>query len=49
MDDFRIDTVKYRAPSATRYFTSVITEFAQSLGKENFFLIGEVTDERERA
>ena len=30
-------------------FTSVIHEFAASLGKENFYLIGEITGGRERA
>jgi hypothetical protein len=34
---------------ATRFFTSVIHEFAQSLGKENFYLIGEITGGREFA
>ncbi len=36
-------------PGATRYFASVIHEFAQSIGKENFYLIGEITGGRERA
>jgi len=34
---------------ATRYFVSVIREFAQSIGKENFFLLGEITGGRKRA
>lgn len=49
VDGFRIDTVKHMEPGATRYFASVIKEFAQSLGKENFFLVGEITGGRERA
>ncbi|MQM32857.1 MAG: alpha-amylase [Candidatus Accumulibacter phosphatis] len=46
VDGFRIDTVKHMEPGATRYFASVIHEFAQSLGKENFYLIGEITGGR---
>jgi hypothetical protein len=34
---------------ATRFFASVIHEFAQSLGKENYYLIGEITGGRSRA
>lgn len=49
IDGFRVDTVKHMDLGATRYFTSVIHEFAQSLGKENFYLIGEITGGRERA
>lgn len=49
VDGFRIDTVKHMEPGATRYFASVIKEFSQSLGKENFFLVGEITGGRERA
>ncbi len=44
-----MDTVKHMGLGATRYFNSVIHEFAQSLGKENFYLIGEITGGRERA
>ena len=49
VDGFRIDTVKHMGDGPTRYFASVIHEFAQSLGKENFFLVGEVTGGRDRA
>jgi glycosidase len=49
VDGFRIDTVKHMEPGATRYFASVVKEFAQSLGKENFFLVGEITGGRDRA
>lgn len=49
IDGFRIDTVKHMEPGATRYFVSVIKEFAQTLGKENFFLVGEITGGRDRA
>jgi glycosidase len=49
LDGFRIDTVKHMDPGATRFFAGVIHEFAESLGKENFYLIAEVTGGRERA
>ena len=49
LDGFRIDTVKHMDPGATRMFASIISEFAQSIGKERFFLIGEITGGRERA
>ena len=49
IDGFRIDTVKHMDLGATRYFVSVIKEFAMSIGKENFYLIGEITGGRSRA
>jgi glycosidase len=49
VDGFRVDTVKHMDPGATRLFAAVIHEFAQSLGKEKFYLIGEITGGRERA
>jgi len=49
VDGFRVDTVKHMHPGAARLFTSVIHEFAQNLGKENFYLIGEITGGRQRA
>ncbi|RBP43836.1 glycosidase [Roseimicrobium gellanilyticum] len=49
LDGFRVDTVKHMDPGATRFFTSAIHEFAMSLGKEQFYLIGEITGGRERA
>jgi glycosidase len=49
VDGFRIDTVKHLDRGATRYFASVIKEFAQSIGKENFYLIGEITGGRSNA
>ena len=49
IDGFRIDTVKHMEPGATRYFAAVIKEFAQTLGKENFFLVGEITGGRDNA
>jgi len=49
IDGFRVDTVKHMDPGATRFFTSVIHEFAQRIGKENFYLIGEITGGRKLA
>ena len=49
VDGFRIDTVKHMDAGAVRFCTSVIHEFAASLGKENFYLIGEITGGRQRA
>lgn len=49
IDGFRVDTVKHMELGATRYFASVIHEFAQQLGKEQFYLMGEITGGRARA
>lgn len=49
IDGYRIDTVKHMDTGAVRYFASVVHEFAQSLGKENFYLIGEITGGRQFA
>jgi glycosidase len=49
LDGFRIDTVKHMELGATRIFASAIHEFAVSIGKENFFLVGEITGGRDRA
>lgn len=46
LDGFRIDTVKHMDQGATRFFGSVIHEFAQSIGKDNFLLLGEITGGR---
>jgi glycosidase len=49
VDGYRIDTVKHLEPGAVCYFTNVIHEFAQSIGKENFYIIAEITGTREFA
>lgn len=49
LDGFRIDTVKHMDVGATRFFASSIHEFAQSIGKDHFFLVGEITGGRQRA
>jgi len=42
-DGFRVDTVKHVSWEASRNFCGAIHEFAESIGKDNFLLIGEVT------
>jgi glycosidase len=49
IDGFRVDTVKHVDLGATRLFAEVIHEFAQLIGKENFYLIGEITGGRLQA
>lgn len=46
-DGFRIDTVKYVAPSAVETFGNAMREFALSVGKKNFFTFGEIWDDEE--
>jgi glycosidase len=41
-DGFRIDTVKHMALEETRNFCGAIREFADTLGKRNFLLVGEI-------
>lgn len=49
IDGFRLDTVKHMEPGAVRYFATAIHEFAESIGKENFTIIGEITGGRANA
>ena len=49
IDGYRVDTVKHMDIGATRFFASVIHEFTQKIGKENFYLIGEITGGRDFA
>ncbi|MBM7865778.1 alpha-amylase [Heliobacterium gestii] len=48
-DGFRIDTVKHVPWDASRNFCGAIREYAESIGKENFLLLGEVTGGEEMA
>lgn len=45
LDGFRIDTVKHMEHTATAIFCNAIREYAQRIGKHNFFLFGEVVDD----
>ncbi len=49
VDGFRLDTVKHMDPGAARFFASAIHEFAETLGKDNFYIIGEITGGRDFA
>jgi glycosidase len=49
LDGFRIDTVKHMDGGAVRYLVSDFHEFAQVIGKDNFYLIGEITGGRANA
>lgn len=42
-DGFRMDAVKHVPWEASRNFCGAIREYAESVGKENFLLLGEVT------
>jgi glycosidase len=41
-DGFRIDTLKHVSLEEARNFCGTIKEFAANLGKDNFFLVGEI-------
>ncbi|HWR38486.1 MAG TPA: alpha-amylase family glycosyl hydrolase [Patescibacteria group bacterium] len=49
IDGYRLDTIRHIPVGATRFFAQSVHEFAQSLGKENFYLIGEISGGREYA
>jgi glycosidase len=49
VDGFRIDTVKHLERGATRFLVVELKEYAATLGKENFFLLGEITGGRAQA
>jgi glycosidase len=44
VDGFRIDTLRYLRGDLPRLFGNAIREFAQQIGKQNFFTFGEVFD-----
>ena len=46
LDGYRVDTVKHMDPGETRIFGSALHEFAQRIGKDNFYLIAEITGGR---
>jgi glycosidase len=41
-DGFRVDTVKHVSFEASRNFCGAVREYAESIGKENFLILGEV-------
>lgn len=44
LDGFRVDTVKHMETTATAIFCNAMREYAQRIGKHNFFLFGEIVD-----
>ncbi len=48
-DGFRIDSLKHVTRAASRHFSNAMREFAESIGKENFLLLGEVAGGPEMA
>ncbi|HTR29766.1 MAG TPA: alpha-amylase family glycosyl hydrolase [Puia sp.] len=44
IDAFRIDTVMYVEPDMVRNFGNAMREFGLGIGKQNFFLFGEIDD-----
>ncbi|MFC1793404.1 alpha-amylase family glycosyl hydrolase [Planctomycetota bacterium] len=42
-DGFRIDTLKHVTKEQARNFCGAVKEFAANLGKQNFFLVGEIS------
>ncbi len=45
IDGFRVDTVKHMEHTAVAIFCNAIREYAQRVGKHNFFLFGEIVDD----
>jgi glycosidase len=46
VDGFRVDTLRYLQGDLPRLFGNAIREFAQQIGKQNFFTFGEVFDQQ---
>lgn len=42
IDGFRVDTVKHMEDSATAIFCNAVREYAERIGKNNFFIFGEI-------
>ena len=42
IDGFRVDTVKHMESSATAIFCNAAREYAKRIGKQNFFIFGEI-------
>ena len=43
-DGFRVDAVKHVSVEQSRKFCVALHEYAEAIGKENFLLVGEITD-----
>ena len=44
-DGFRVDAIKHVSPATSRKFCDAIHGYAQTIGKDNFLLVGELTDD----
>jgi glycosidase len=42
LDGFRVDTVKHMESSDTAIFCNAVREYAERIGKQNFFIFGEI-------
>jgi glycosidase len=42
-DGFRVDTVKHISFEASRNFCNAVHEYSESIGKDNFFIVAEIT------
>ena len=49
LDGYRVDTVKHMDLGAARLLGSAMKEFAARIGKDNFYLIAEITGGRDNA
>lgn len=49
LDGFRLDAVKHMGKPAVKYFTQEIKSFADSLGKQNFYIFGEIPGGEQQA
>lgn len=47
IDGFRIDTVKHMESSATAIFCNAVREYCRRIGKQNFFIFGEIVADDE--
>ena len=49
LDGFRLDAVKHMGIGAARYFSEQIQQFAEQLGKHNFYIFGEIPGGEQQA
>ena len=47
IDGFRVDTVKHTEDTATALFCNAVCEYAKRIGKDNFFIFGEIVGDDE--
>jgi glycosidase len=47
IDGFRVDTVKHTEDTATALFCNAVREYAKRIGKDNFFIFGEIVGDDE--